>query len=81
MLHQTQTQKQTLKFSPLQIQMLNLLQLSTLELEQRIKDELEENPVLEEGKEADEATADENGDDEGDFDNEPEEVGPAASED
>jgi RNA polymerase sigma-54 factor len=61
--------------------MLNLLQLSTLELEQRIKDELEENPVLEEGKEADEATADENGDDEGDFDNEPEEVGPTASED
>lgn len=51
MLRQTQTQKQTLKFSPLQIQMLNLLQLNTLELEQRIKDELEENPVLEEGRE------------------------------
>ncbi|MBO9641022.1 MAG: RNA polymerase sigma-54 factor, partial [Siphonobacter aquaeclarae] len=48
----TQTQKQTLKFSPLQIQMLNLLGLNTLELEQKIKDELEENPVLEEGEEA-----------------------------
>ena len=44
--------------------MLNLLQLSTLELEQRIKDELEENPVLEEGKEAEENTSDnEEGDD------------------
>ncbi|MFT4032922.1 MAG: RNA polymerase factor sigma-54 [Siphonobacter sp.] len=47
----TQTQRQTLKFSPLQIQMLNLLGLNMLELEQRIKDELEENPVLEEGAE------------------------------
>mgnify|MGYP002783948804 CR=1 FL=1 len=81
MLHQTQTQKQTLKFSPLQIQMLNLLQLSTLELEQRIKDELEENPVLEEGKEADETTTEGEDGEDGEFDNEPEEVGPTASED
>ncbi|MDQ1085856.1 MULTISPECIES: RNA polymerase factor sigma-54 [unclassified Siphonobacter] len=54
----TQTQRQTLKFSPLQIQMLNLLGLNTLELEQRIKDELEENPVLEEGVETPENTED-----------------------
>lgn len=51
MQRQTQTQRQTLKYSPLQIQMLNLLHLTTMELEQRIKEELEENPVLEEGKE------------------------------
>lgn len=51
MQRQTQTQKQTLKYSPLQIQMLNLLHLTTMELEQRIKEELEENPILEEGKE------------------------------
>ncbi|PWJ58482.1 RNA polymerase sigma-54 factor [Dyadobacter jejuensis] len=51
MQRQTQTQKQTLKYSPLQIQMLNLLHLTTMELEQRIKEEIEENPILEEGKE------------------------------
>ena len=61
MQRQTQTQRQTLKYSPLQIQMLNLLHLTTMELEQRIKEELEENPILEEGKEenATEETADE----------------------
>lgn len=31
--------------------MLNLLHLTTMELEQRIKEEIEENPILEEGKE------------------------------
>ena len=61
MQRQTQTQRQTLKYSPLQIQMLNLLHLTTMELEQRIKEELEENPILEEGKEetASEDTVDE----------------------
>jgi RNA polymerase sigma-54 factor len=48
---QTQTQKQILKFSPQQIQLLNLLQLNSLAIEQRIKDEIEENPALEEGAE------------------------------
>lgn len=49
-------QKQLLKLSPQQIQLLNFLQLNTLELEQKIKDELEENPVLESGfQEADPA--------------------------
>ena len=51
MLNQTQTQRQTLKILPQQIQMLNLIQLSTIELENRIKSEMEENPVLEEGGE------------------------------
>ncbi len=36
------------KLSPQQIQLIKLLELPTLELEQRIKKELEENPVLEE---------------------------------
>jgi len=45
--HQHLGQKQLLKLSPQQIQLLNFLQLNTLELEQKIKDELEENPALE----------------------------------
>ena len=45
----SQSQRQTFKITPLQIQMLNFLQLSTVELEERIKNELEENPLLEEG--------------------------------
>ena len=44
------SQKQTLsqKLSPQQIQYIKLLQLPTLALEQRIKEEMEQNPVLEE---------------------------------
>jgi len=58
MLNLIQSQKQTLKISPAQIQLLNFLQLNTLELEQHIKNELEENPILEEGTEE---TAEESG--------------------
>lgn len=49
-------QKQSLqqKLSPQQIQYIKLLQLPTLELEMRIKEELEMNPVLEEGSDEDE---------------------------
>ena len=36
------------KLSPQQIQLMKMLQLPTLELEQRIKEELEENPALDE---------------------------------
>ncbi|HKI44845.1 MAG TPA: RNA polymerase factor sigma-54 [Balneolales bacterium] len=45
------SQKQTLqqRLSPQQIQYIKLLQLPTLAFEQRIKEELEENPVLEDG--------------------------------
>ena len=41
------------KLSPLQIQTIKLLELPTMELEQRIKKELEENPVLDEATDAD----------------------------
>ncbi len=44
---QQQSLKQTMKLSPQQIQMLNLLHLPVLELEQKIKDEIEDNPALE----------------------------------
>ena len=47
MVSQIQAQRQQLKILPQQIQMLNLFFLNSLELEQRIKNELEENPFLE----------------------------------
>lgn len=50
-------QKLLQKLSPQQIQVIKLLEIPTLQLEQRIKKELEENPVLEldgEGQEPDE---------------------------
>jgi RNA polymerase sigma-54 factor len=47
MIVQQQTQRQQLKILPQQIQLLNLYFLNSLELEQRIKNELEENPFLE----------------------------------
>ena len=47
MLHQSQLQKQTFKILPQQIQMLGIYHLNTIQLEQRIKDELDENPLLE----------------------------------
>ncbi|HXK81624.1 MAG TPA: RNA polymerase factor sigma-54 [Bacteroidales bacterium] len=48
MLKQSLQQKQLQKLSPQQINMIKLLELPTLQLEQRIKKELEENPALEE---------------------------------
>src|SRR5882724_2704852 len=48
MLKQVQTQKQQHTILPQQIELLNLFHLNRLELEQRIQDELNENPVLEE---------------------------------
>lgn len=48
MLKQGLVQKQTQRLSPLQIQTIKLLELPTLELEQKIRKELEENPVLDE---------------------------------
>ncbi|MEG2282697.1 MAG: RNA polymerase sigma-54 factor, partial [Rikenellaceae bacterium] len=47
-LSQIQSQKLLQKLSPQQIQMIKLLELPTLQLEQRIKKEIEENPALEE---------------------------------
>mgnify|MGYP006189100201 CR=1 FL=1 len=42
------------RLSPQQIQLMKLLQVPTMELDQRIKQEIEENPALEEGAEVDE---------------------------
>lgn len=47
----TQTQRQELKLSPQQIQLMKLLQLPLMELEQRIKEEMEANPALEDMRE------------------------------
>lgn len=54
MLRQTQTQRMLQKLSPQQIQLMKLLQIPTATLEQRIKEELEANPALEEGGDRDE---------------------------
>ena len=51
MLRQSLQQKLLQKLSPQQIQLMKLLQLPTMELEVRIKEELEANPALEEGAE------------------------------
>jgi RNA polymerase sigma-54 factor len=53
MLNQKLQQKLLQKLSPQQIQMIKLLEIPAMELEQRIKKELEENPLLEEGEETD----------------------------
>lgn len=74
MLKQRLQQKLLQKLSPQQIQMIKLLEIPTIELEQRIKKELEENPVLEEGREDQDVSADQ--DDEiveGEIDNEQDE--------
>ena len=54
MLKQSLQQKLLQKLSPQQIQLMKLLQVPTLELEARIKQELEANPALEEGADKDE---------------------------
>ena len=46
----TQVQRQELKLSPQQIQLMKLLQLPLIELEQRIKEEIESNPALEDNE-------------------------------
>ncbi len=53
MLRQSQQQKLLQKLSPQQIQLMKLLQVATVNLEERIKEELEENPALEYGQEED----------------------------
>lgn len=54
MLNQRLSQKLLQKLSPQQIQLMKLLQVPTAELEQRIKEELEVNPALDEGSSEDE---------------------------
>jgi RNA polymerase sigma-54 factor len=67
-LKQYLAQKLEQRLSPQQIQLMKLLQVPTVELDQRIKQEIEENPALEEGKEENENEEDYNQED--DFDNE-----------
>ena len=53
MLKQNLTFKLSQKLSPQQIKLMKLIQLPTLDFEQRIKNEIEENPALESGFEED----------------------------
>ncbi|MDD4107204.1 MAG: RNA polymerase factor sigma-54 [Prolixibacteraceae bacterium] len=64
----TLQQKLLQKLSPQQIQVIKLLEIPTIQLEQRIKKELEENPVLELESDNDDLSFDES-EDENDFDN------------
>ena len=50
-LHQSLQQKLLQKLSPQQIQLMKLLQVPTANLEERIKEEMEENPALEQSEE------------------------------
>ncbi|MBL7703688.1 MAG: RNA polymerase factor sigma-54 [Ferruginibacter sp.] len=52
-------QKQLQKLSPQQIQLMKLLQVPTAQLEERIKEEIEENPALEEAEDGHETEYDE----------------------
>ena len=54
MLKQRLQQKLLQKLSPQQIQMIKLLEVPAMQMEQRIKKELEENPALEEGADEEE---------------------------
>lgn len=56
---QTQTQQQVQTLSPQQILVVKLLELPTVELEERIHSELLDNPALEEGKETPEEQGEE----------------------
>jgi RNA polymerase sigma-54 factor len=70
MIRQQLTQKQQQKLSPLQIQQIKLLELTGLEIEDRINRELEENPALEEVYDSPSDPEDENIDPELDSGNE-----------
>ena len=50
-LHQSLQHKLLQKLSPQQIQLMKLLQVPTAILDERIKEEMEENPALEQGEE------------------------------
>lgn len=58
MLRQELRLKLSQKLSPQQIQLMKLIQLPTLAFEQRVQQELEENPLLESGKEKEEIDED-----------------------
>ena len=64
MLKQQLNFKLSQKLSPQQIQLMKLIQLPTQAFEQRVSQELEENPALDTGKDRDETNEDEFGNDE-----------------
>ena len=66
-LKQQFSQRLEQRLSPQQIQLMKLLQVPTMELDQRIKQEIEENPALEEGAEEDEFGDNEEDDYDDDF--------------
>jgi RNA polymerase sigma-54 factor len=61
-LKQSLQQRLLQKLSPQQIQLMKMLQLPTIELEKRIKEELEINPALEEGEDQNHETTELNSD-------------------
>ena len=69
MLNQKLQLKLSQKLSPQQIQLMKLIQLTTVEFEQKITNEIDENPALEKGSESlDNDTNEYEGDrDEGDY--------------
>lgn len=69
MLKQSLNQKLLQKLSPQQIQLMKLLQVPTAALEQRIKEELEGNPALEEGEDDNHDLKNESESEDDDFDN------------
>lgn len=75
MLKQQLQQKLLQKLSPQQIQLMKLIQLPTLALEQKIKEEIETNPALDEGSEVES-----NEEDEFDYDQDLNETSDEASE-
>ena len=70
MLKQFLQYKLSQKLSPQQIQLMKLIQLPTQAFEQRLKQELEENPALESGKDQETNYEDEFGSNDNDMDNE-----------
>ena len=52
MLNQKLQLKLSQKLSPQQIQLMKLIQLTTVEFEQKITNEIDENPALEKGSES-----------------------------
>lgn len=79
MLKQSLQQKLQVKLSPQQIQLMKMLQIPTMELDQRIKEELEVNPALEEGgdednRDEDQDSSDQNEETENENENENEDL-------
>ena len=70
MLRQSLNLKLSQKLSPQQIQLMKLIQLPTQAFEQRVKEEMNENPALESGKEEDEEYEKDEFDNEEEFDDE-----------